>query len=142
MKKLVALFTVVLAAPFLQGDGRQDSESVRDSEFKIVFVRHVLDKSSHIYSMNVDGTDQVRLTDDSARDHDPSVSSDGSKIVFARYLGNNHELYVMNADGTEQTRLTNSKESELDPVFSPDGSKIAYASSPSFFFWRHIHHER
>jgi Tol biopolymer transport system component len=35
-----------------------------------------------IYVANFDGTNEVRLTDDDVRDHDPSWSPDGTSIVF------------------------------------------------------------
>lgn len=35
-----------------------------------------------IYTARADGSDEVRLTDDDVRDHDPSWSPDGSTVVF------------------------------------------------------------
>ena len=57
--------------------------------------------------MNADGSNQTRLTNNTAFDDGPSFSRDGSKIAFASTRDGNYEIYVMNADGSNQTRLTN-----------------------------------
>ncbi len=57
--------------------------------------------------MNVDGSEQVRLTNNPAYDWDPSFSPDGSKIAFESYRDGNDEIYIMNIDGSEQVNLTN-----------------------------------
>ena len=40
------------------------------------------DGNREIYVMNPDGTNQTRVTNDSADDQAPKISPDGSKIVF------------------------------------------------------------
>ena len=57
--------------------------------------------------MHADGSNPTRLTNNAARDLDPSFSPDGQKIVFLSLRDGSYVLYVMNADGSEQTRLTN-----------------------------------
>ena len=67
-----------------------------------------------IYTMNAaDGSNQTRLTHNSAIDDSPSWSPDGKKIVFVRFEVNKDgptkdaEIYTRNAaDGSNQTRLT------------------------------------
>lgn len=83
-----------------------------------------------IYSINADGTDEIRLTTAFGRDQKPSYSLDGSKIVFVSYRDNDAagEIYVMNADGSNQTRLTNNAIDDTEPTFTPDGSHIVYRS--------------
>ena len=81
-----------------------------------------------IYSMNADGSNQLRLTTNAAADYDPSLSSDGSKVAFISDRDKNNEIYVMNADGTGQTRLTNNIDPDQNPSFSTDGSKIVFSS--------------
>ncbi len=49
--------------------------------------------------MNVDGSGQVNLTNNSADDLAPSFSPDGSKIAFTSYRDGDNEIYIMNADG-------------------------------------------
>jgi TolB protein len=82
-----------------------------------------------IYSMNADGSNQTRLTNNPAYDVSPEWSPDGSRIAFVNLDNNNDEIYVMNADGSNQTRLTNNPAYDHSPIFSPDGTRIAFLSN-------------
>jgi len=95
---------------------------------KIAFVSN-RDGNYEIYVMDADGSNQTRLTNNSANDLEPSFSADGSKIAFVSDRDGNDEIYVMNADGSNQTRLTNNTATDFFPSFSADGSKIAFASN-------------
>ena len=94
---------------------------------KIVF-QSGRDGNLEIYVMNADGTNQTRLTNNSATDANPSWSPDGTKIAFRANRDGNNEIYVMNADGTNQTRLTNNPASDAGTSWSPDGTKITFIS--------------
>jgi Tol biopolymer transport system component len=98
------------------------------SNTKIAF-RSTRDGNAKIYTMNADGTNQTRLTNNTTYDEFPSFSSDASKIAFTSQRDGNYEIYVMNADGSSQTNLTNNAAYESNPSFSPEGSKIAFASN-------------
>jgi TolB protein len=68
-----------------------------------------------------------RLTN--VTDSYPSVSPDGSKIVFESNRTGSAEIYIMNADGKGgAVALTSNKQSNHGPVWSPDGTKIVFAS--------------
>jgi serine/threonine protein kinase len=95
---------------------------------KIAFVSDS-DGDFDIYAMNLDGSNQINLTDNRAVDSDLSWSPDGKKIAFSSDRDGNSEIYVMNADGSEQTRLTESTLSDFSPSWSPDGKKIVFVSS-------------
>jgi Tol biopolymer transport system component len=82
-----------------------------------------------IYIMNIDGSEQTRLTDNSADDSEPCFSPDGARIAFVSDRDGNKEIYIMNVDGSEQKRLTNNPASDRHPCFSPNGIKIAFASN-------------
>jgi hypothetical protein len=87
------------------------------------------DGNNEIYVMNGDGSGQINLTNHPANDIDPSVSADGSKIVFAsNRTGDDFEIYVMNADGTNVMPLTDNTDNDILPAISPDGGKIAFVS--------------
>ena len=87
------------------------------------------DGNPEIYVMNPDGSGLLRLTDNPARDAEPYVSFDGTKIAFVSDRdGGDNEIWVMNVDGTNLVRLTNSLGSDTEPAWSPDGTKIAFAS--------------
>jgi len=94
---------------------------------KIVFTSW-RDGNSQIYSMNSDGSNVVRLTNNTASDEYAKWSPDGTKIVFGSNRDGHYEIYLMNADGSNQTRLTNSTVQNHYPGWSPGGTKIAFAS--------------
>ena len=55
---------------------------------KIVFVSYRDGGRSEIYSMNVDGSNPIRLTNNNADDTMPSWSPDGSHLLWISYLFN------------------------------------------------------
>ena len=87
------------------------------------------DDNYEIYTMQDDGGNVTRLTDDDVVDFDPSSSPDGEKIAFASFRDglDNEEIYVMNAnDSSDVTRLTDDDALDREPSWSPDGEKIAF----------------
>jgi Tol biopolymer transport system component len=89
------------------------------------------DGNGEIYLMDIDGLNQVCLSNNAAEDIYPNWSPDGSKIVFSSNRSGKYELWIMNCDGTQQTQLTNHFEN-VDYVFahwSPDSSKIVFSTS-------------
>lgn len=82
---------------------------------------------------------QVVVLDSDPNDFDPSLSPDGSKVVFARRVPENYvgawpsNLFVVNTDGSSLKEVASGGASLLSvPTFSPDGSTIAYYCEPSF----------
>jgi Tol biopolymer transport system component len=85
------------------------------------------DGNEEIYRMNADGSELLRLTNNSVYDREPAWSPDGSKILFTSEREDNQsDIYIMNADGSEQTRIKSTDVSEIEPSFSPDGTKILF----------------
>lgn len=82
-----------------------------------------------IYNINVDGSDLIRLTNNSARDLWPSWSPNGERLVFISERDGNSEIYTMKTDGTDIKRLTNNPGIDIDPDWSPDGMQIAFNSN-------------
>ncbi|MFN0123809.1 MAG: winged helix-turn-helix domain-containing protein, partial [Blastocatellia bacterium] len=93
-------------------------------------------KASHeIAVANIDGSSQVRLTNNHSLDADPFWSPDGKHIAFTCFPDGfvdgepgNPEVCVMNADGSDVTRLTNNPAEDNSPLWSPDGTRIAFFS--------------
>ncbi len=75
-----------------------------------------------IYTVNPDGTDERRLTDDPAGAGQPSWSPDGTEIAFSR----SGDIYVMDADGSNQRMVTGPPRIEFQPSWSPDNTKIVF----------------
>jgi len=93
---------------------------------KIVFESHI--EGAGIHVVDIDGSNETRLTPEGVDDSSPAWSPDGSKIAFVSWRDGGWEIYVMNADGSNPTRLTESIASDGYPAWSPDGSKIAFTS--------------
>ena len=119
--------TPVLVPPVMWSPSPAATETPPPLSGRIAFVSW-RDGDAEIYVMNIDGSNQTRLTDNPAWDGNPAWSPDGSNIAFVSDRDGNQEVYVMNIDGSNQTRLTNNVESDYGPVWSPDGSKIAFES--------------
>lgn len=65
--------------------------------------------------MNVDGSQQTRLTNNPAEEYYPAWSPNGQRIAFASDRDGNFEIYVMKANGSSPTRLTNNPAYDADP---------------------------
>jgi Tol biopolymer transport system component len=94
---------------------------------KIAFVSS-RDGNPEIYTINTDGTNLTRLTNDPAVDEEPAWSPDGQQIAFVSERSGDSELYVMNADGSDVVRRTFSGRFTQNPSWSPDGTKIVYSA--------------
>ncbi len=94
---------------------------------KIVFVSD-RNGNPEIYTMNPDGSNQVRLTVSPFIDGGPTWSSDSQKIAFYTERDGNYEIYSMSVDGTNLINLTNNPWDDENPDWSPDMTKIVYDS--------------
>ncbi len=93
---LVILFAspITIASPTLRVNGRVAFTSNRDG-------------NREIYVMNADGTNQVRLTNNSVVDDHPTWSPDGTKISFvSEKTSGGFAIFMMNADGTNKIEIT------------------------------------
>jgi hypothetical protein len=75
-----------------------------------------------IYTVNVDGTNPTRLTNNAILDGHPAWSPDDSKIVYASFRdGWDASLVTMTAAGVEIDDLTAPGFNDNDPDWLPDG---------------------
>jgi Tol biopolymer transport system component len=99
---------------------------------QIVFVTYRdadSDGRGEIYTMNVDGTDQKRLTNNTVADSGAAFSPDGRRIVFVSERDSpNGQVYTMDADGSN-VALVSASPNSSDPSFSPDGRRIIFATA-------------
>ena len=93
---------------------------------KIVFGSSRNGGNHDIFTMDLDGSNQTRLTTSLAYDDQPKWSPDSSKIAFMSGRDGNLEIYTMNADGSGQTRITNNVAADGFPAWSPNGTRIAF----------------
>lgn len=137
------------ASQLLKSSLRRDVERVSQQIiYNSGFVKYIIpivfytdtDGNYEIYTMNIDGSNQTRLTNNPAIDYAPHYSPDGSKIIFASQRDGNEEIYTMNADGTNQTRATTNAATDTEPSWQPvrfststntssTNGKIAFTSS-------------
>lgn len=94
------------------------------------------DGSTQIHVKNVDGTNDIALTNDIWANFNPKWSPDGSKIAFLSERGGTYDmfaLYIMNKDGTDVQQLTETGY-PADAVYSwsPDGKQIVMSSNNLF----------
>jgi len=94
--------------------------------------RIVLSTEDDVYAANADGTGVVQVTSRRGAEFDPSLSPDGSRIVYRdsrRGINRDDEIYVMNADGSEPRDITNDPADDWGPDWSPDGRTIVFNST-------------
>lgn len=81
-----------------------------------------------IYTINTDGSNLTKITDNPASDRHPDWSPDGSKLVFHSDRDGNMELYIYDFETGETTRLTNNPAADATGQWSPDGKLISFHS--------------
>jgi Tol biopolymer transport system component len=88
--------------------------------------------NNNIYRMNMDGTNEVRLTNDPAMDQTPVFSPDGHTIAFLSNRSGGYQIYTMNWDGTGVQAVPNSDGWSFyttggrSLAWSPNGQKLLF----------------
>jgi TolB protein len=85
--------------------------------------------TSHLWSMNSDGTNPVQLTTGSTQytpENAPRFSPDGTKILFNSPRTGTSQLFLMPAAGDTATQLTHEANGAFDGSWSSDGTSIFY----------------
>jgi TolB protein len=134
---IIGVSVAVFVGARAQVREQQEKKNVMTSTIAFVSTRHDPKSNlfaSQIYLMNGDGTNVRRITENKYADNFPTLSPDGSKIVFdsnrlrveEEPLNTSH-LFLMNTDGTEQTLLARGSSA----TWSSDGKKIAFHASAS-----------
>ena len=80
-----------------------------------------------VWVCNLDGSDPVQLTNNSAGEYLPQWSPDGTRIAFDReWSGSDRNIMTMDADGSSIAVLTDDDGLDTHPTWSPDGRRIAF----------------
>lgn len=82
-----------------------------------------------IYSMNADGTGEVRLTNSAATDTSSEWSPDGTKIAFVKIASGAKNLFVMNANGSGQAQISVGSLTQIENPTWLSNTKLAFAAS-------------
>ena len=132
----------------LTSSNRYDAEATIRKDGTIVFTS-LRSGDLDIYTMDKNGRNVKRLTDELGYDGGPFWSYDGKQIVFRAYHPKTDaeksdymsllkddmirpsklDLYVMNADGSNKRRVTNNGKANFAPFFFPDGKRIIFSSN-------------
>jgi Tol biopolymer transport system component len=75
------------------------------------------------------GTEIRRITEGTAYDATPSVSRDGTKLVFTSGRLGNRDVWIQDLKTGREAALTSTPVDEESPVISADGTKVAYTVS-------------
>jgi dipeptidyl aminopeptidase/acylaminoacyl peptidase len=86
-------------------------------------------RTSQVYAMDPDGSNQARVTRTSAADGAPDWSPDGRRIAFDSDLEGSFQIHAINPSGTNLMRLTDSPAVDGGPAWSPDGGQVAFRSN-------------
>jgi serine/threonine-protein kinase len=86
-----------------------------------------------IWAMRPDGSGLTQITDTPDVDErSPSVSADGSRIVYDRGAARDREIWLIDrAGGGRPQQLTTDAADDFTPSISPDGRHIAWVSNRS-----------
>ena len=109
-----------------------DAEPFPSTEGRVVFAS--LQFSNSIWLLPFDargqaGTEIRRVTDGTAYDATPSISHDGTKLVFTSGRLGNRDVWIKDLNTGREAALTSTPMDEALPVISADGTKVAYAIS-------------
>ncbi len=104
-----------------------------DSKGRVVFVRQSL--NADIWGIPVLANEGKvtgslkRWTHDPAIDVSPSVSADGSRLLFQSNRTGHHSVWLLETNSGKESAVATSPEDQLWPVVSPDGSKVAWSET-------------
>jgi len=141
MKTIKFLSLIIIAVSFnscetslttyINSCGEGDFVSPK-TDSKIMFISRRIENSAdwNLFTMNIDGSQQLKLTELTVRYGKVVVSHSGQTVLFVHYSDDNfYELYSINIDGTNLTLIDRAKRYCGSPDWSIDDSKIIYSKS-------------
>ncbi len=94
----------------------------------LVFISQRNSDNYQIFIMDSDGRESRLLSAyPAANEISPSITPDGSKIVFSSNSDGYSDICIMNLDGSARVNLTNTcKNPDINPIISPNGRMILF----------------
>jgi TolB protein len=83
---------------------------------------------SEVWTVDREGRNLTRITDDPNLDISPDWSPDGKHIAFSSMRSGAGDLYMVDADGTNLVQLTSGPYFEGGPAWSPDGAYLVFSA--------------
>ncbi len=98
---------------------------------QVVYVRNFMDikkdrPRSHLWVINVDGSDHRPLTSGEADEFSPRWSPDGKRLLYVSDAGGSAQLHCRWMDRGDTAQLTRLPSAPATPAWSPDGKSIAF----------------
>ena len=81
-----------------------------------------------LFSISGERLDAEPITSGSTGDFDPTLSPDGTRLVFTSSRSGFQNLWTSGPDGTMARALTSGNAFDEQPAFSPDGTRLAFVS--------------
>ncbi len=125
--------TAVVFAVTRRDDGRREPPPIAiTASSRPIMFESTRDGHRQLFALNPPGTAVTPLSDDAAslaaENAQPTLSPDGTKVLFVSERSRAIDLYVMNADGSGTRRLTSNPGLDTHPDWSPDGKQIVFVS--------------
>jgi Tol biopolymer transport system component len=79
-----------------------------------------------------------RWTHDPAIDVSPSLSADGSRLLFQSNRAGHYSIWQLETDSGKESLVASSADDQLWPVISPDGSKVVWSENRMFGRFEHF----
>lgn len=131
--KYLAIFCTSLV--IATGCGVADTNNDEDTQEKlsqVIFVSDI-EGSDDLYLANVDGTEQIRVTNNDLQESYPSISTDGSKIAYSQQ----GQIWTVPINGNQSVKITgddcNDEGRCIEPSWSPDGDKLTYSRNGDIY---------
>lgn len=94
-------------------------------------------QGAELYACDPDGSNEVRLTDNTNYEAEVSLSPDGKWILFSRQIDGNLDLWRMRSDGSNSEQITHTPDwQEGGAFYMPDNKTVLFRA------WKREHDEQ